>query len=80
MIYIITVELVTSSEKIKDGRTVRQYLIDSWKERIEENKDADVELPIISEKETRKQMKAVTKYPTPWHTQVNALPSVLLHI
>ncbi len=79
MIYV-TVELVTSSEKIKDGRTVRQYLIDSWKERIEENNNSEVEQPVMSEKETRKQMKTVTKYPTPWHTQVNALLSFLLHI
>ncbi len=65
-----TVELVTSTEKIKDGRTVRQYLIDSWKEKDEEKEKAPVEYPILSEKEARKQMKIATKYPTPWHLQV----------
>ncbi len=76
----MTVELVTSAEKIKDGRTVRQYLIDSWKEKEEGGKEkVPVEYPILSEKEARKQMKIATKYPTPWHLQVT-LVFFMLHM
>ncbi len=74
------VELVTSQREMKD-KTVRQYLIDSYSENLKkqtEKEGNDAEESGISEKDRKKAMKNVTKYPTPWHLQVCLLKESLL--
>ncbi len=58
---------------MKDKKTVRQYLIDSYSESIKnkqvEKESSGLEEYGISDKDKQKAMKNVTKYPTPWHLQ-----------
>jgi hypothetical protein len=67
------VEVVSSNEKIKDGRTVRQLLIDKYAE-DEKKSEAAQPLEITpEEKSSVKDMKYGKKFPTPFYLQTYVL-------
>lgn len=71
-----TVELVTSSEKMKDGRTVKQLLIDTYAENEKNEKSSSPnEDPKITEVEEKslKDVKHGPKYQTPFWLQTYVL-------
>lgn len=68
------VEVVSSQEKLPDGRSVRQLLIDSYAEKEKRN-EIDPEPFEITEEEKRsvQDMKKGPKYPTPFYIHVMVL-------
>lgn len=66
----LMLEVVTCNEKVADGRTVRQMLIDTYAENNKADAEASKPLPIDDEqREGVRDMKKGTKYPTSFFTQ-----------
>lgn len=68
-------EVVSSQEKIKDGRTVRQLLIDTYAENEKKQHNEDSQPLEINEEEKRsvRDMKKGAKFPTPFYQQTVVL-------
>jgi len=67
-------EVVTSTEKLKDGRSVKQLLIDNYAEQHKDEVDEAPQLELTPEEESSVQdLKHGQKYQTPFYHQVMVL-------